>query len=260
MAGLGLAGSLLLAGCSSPVEAQTETTAPIETVETEEPEEAQSIETQPTESAFEALPRGEELAEQFRIPTGLSTEELATTVLQRLDDWENWGGTQEVAEEILDMEGDFQPVVEAFAQETADTIESAMVTDEAIAQDSFDFRRDRHFETLRMRVLTGEKEVDDPDNYEPYRRWSELVSVHERDLNSPIHTRAGYNPKTDRSIAVTYLAKDNGELNRSGELFAGGQWISAEGVLVESTFTLKDGGDGYLYFDEILTNILSDNE
>lgn len=256
--GLGLSASLLLSGCTNSVEAKIDDPVSVETSTFETYEGAQSGEGSTPEinsdgSYIESLPQGEELTEMFRIPVGLSDEELAETFISRLDQWDNFAATTELRDELwADTYTDMDVTIEQLASRTAEGIVAGLFAEEFPIIDNrqtvINNLTAQNEATMQLHVITVEGTTE--DDKEGYRTWSEVTEILPYKLNA-LGFDEFYDQGKDRGMVIYYRAFDNSELNRADELTAGGEWAPPEGTPVKMDVIFKDGGDGFYYVNHL---------
>lgn len=223
---LGLAAGLALTGCASsapeaPSSATTEEAEP----EVQSPEEYRA--------AYEAsILRGDALTEHFLIPAGLSDEELAETIISRIEEWENYGSNEQlhawISNDLFEDSPTLQEKVDDVASMNAAGIKDALFTADWQQKESLVQFGDRMEHNNASTLGFFWQTTIDP---EPYRTWAEVASVNSSQLD-----------EQSRQLEVSFVEYANTDKNRSHEL---GQTSARtpEGRAATMIFTFVSNGE-----------------
>lgn len=252
----GAAGALALgmAACSSGGEKADAISEPV-------PQSTEMVVEAPETPLYtETLPQGEELREMFYIPSGLSDEELARTYLQRLDSWNNFAATDEMsAQRKADYSVNFDELRKTVTGNAAADIIPALFSESFIQdnQDWLDKITDENQKIILVRNATMPGAT--PQDKEPYRVWREFDSVESQSEGADMFGDPGrYSPE---GVGVTMYSTyyDNSNLNRAGELRGNAEEKLYLGEKVKTQIRFVDGGDGRMYIDDIVAEIVTED-
>ncbi len=158
-------------------------------------------------AAYESsILRGEELTEHFRIPAGLSDEELAETIMDRVDEWENYGANKELSlwlnnRDLSETAPSLQELVDEVSRENREAIEDALFTNDLTEVLPFVERLER----TNSSVLGFFKQTS--GDTEAYRTWSKITTISGIAMD-----------ESTRRIDISFTSHANTDKNRAVEL------------------------------------------
>lgn len=174
-------------------------------------------------------PSGEEIAESFKIPTGLSDQELADTFAKRLSEWMKCGYHSSLRDEYLHESTSRDNFVDTRLSGIAASCEkyiTASIFDERYTDVSstagfVNGLRESHAYSLDIRVLTDDGSVENEEPYEKYFTTRKVTNI----------TASGVDPSS-RTLSFSMLEQSNVSKNVADERLGSSSTSKERGLRV----------------------------